>query len=284
MESSNAGEPTLGASIAELINTLKTWGIRVSPSSRLGTMFRVIKSVGPEVGSLAYKIGAQAFIDVSQILHITRDLGQPVTGSEHERLLQEIIKDPTLPQDTGAHSPGRDAQFHLRVAAYATKAGFNPQFEEPDLVCSLDGTQIGLAAKRLKSPENLENLIRGARRQIVESGIPGVIAMETSLAGNEANSPISPRMSRAEFCRRRQAFFEGFARTHRPLINKWIGTTWVRGVILFDTQLHLDYGHEHVPRSYIAALPLCDQNEARRREFVQLFELLRESGHQPGPR
>jgi hypothetical protein len=63
-------------------------------------------------------------------------------------------------------------------------------WEEPDVTCFLDGTKYGLAAKRLKNIQNLQQRIRKAVKQIQCSGLPGLILLDLSLAFNPENRRI----------------------------------------------------------------------------------------------
>jgi hypothetical protein len=106
-------------------------------------------------------------------------------------LVRRMLEDSGLPQDSGAETPGRDAQFELFVAAVCQSAGLEPVgYEEPDVICSLDGVRYAIAAKRVKSLGSLDKRVKKAAEQIQRASLPGIIAVETCVLLNRNNERI----------------------------------------------------------------------------------------------
>jgi hypothetical protein len=55
----------------------------------------------------------------------------------------------------------------------------------------VEGTRIGIAAKRIKSESQVKKRIPKAAKQIETSGLPGVIAIDTSIGLNPNNERIT---------------------------------------------------------------------------------------------
>lgn len=127
---------------------------------------------------------AKRAVQDSMILGFVLDqLGTPMKPSEYWDLLQRSIADPLSPEDRPERTPGRDAQTELFVAAMLKKAGMQPCFKEPDIHCCVqDGREIAIAIKRPKNPFSVRDNLLRARSQIDDAGMPGVIALDMSVA------------------------------------------------------------------------------------------------------
>jgi hypothetical protein len=101
-----------------------------------------------------------------------------------------LRKDLALPEDELRDTPGRNYQFQLYVAALCTKAGLATRHEEPDVTCDVDGTTFGIAAKRLKTIKSLEDNLKEAAKQISDVGLPGIIALDLTVAQNPTNRRV----------------------------------------------------------------------------------------------
>lgn len=113
------------------------------------------------------------------ILEMLREsLEEPAVRERIER----TISDPLLMKDQNIHTPGRDSQAELYIAARCVMGGLNVDFQEPDLIVSCPTGDLGVAVKRVKSHAKVERNIRNAGRQIQKSGIDGFICLDlTSL-------------------------------------------------------------------------------------------------------
>jgi hypothetical protein len=87
-----------------------------------------------------------------------------------------------MPSDGPQQSSARDFQFESFVAAVAELSGYRIRFDEPDMVVQNDICTFGIAAKRPRSSRTIEKNCRKAVRQIQQSGIPGIVALDVSLA------------------------------------------------------------------------------------------------------
>lgn len=133
-------------------------GFEPSPSSRFGKMERIMS--GPEfipANHPDFESALEAERDITEFAFIFDNAEAFAGSAEFEFQLRRAMKDSVLPQDNAVDSPGRDAQFHLYVAAICQKAGMSPEFAEPDLVCKVDGCNLGLRRNGSRMPQDSRN-------------------------------------------------------------------------------------------------------------------------------
>lgn len=88
-----------------------------------------------------------------------------------------FFKDPLTPN--GSFSQGRNFLFEHYIGARFSAAGCEVRQAEPDFICKRDEQRFGVAAKKLKIG-NLEPRISKAKKQIMGSGLPGIIVLDLS--------------------------------------------------------------------------------------------------------
>jgi hypothetical protein len=64
-------------------------------------------------------------------------------------------------------------------------------YAEPDITCVAKGIKFGIAAKRLKSIEQFDERIKEGAGQLRRANLPGIVAIELTLAHNPSNSPVT---------------------------------------------------------------------------------------------
>ena len=70
-----------------------------------------------------------------------------------------------------------NTQFELYVGAVLALGGVSSHLAEPDLTFRYLGLTTGIAAKRVRSPAQLEKRVKGAVKQIQRTGTPGFVAV-----------------------------------------------------------------------------------------------------------
>jgi hypothetical protein len=153
-----------------------------------------------------------------------------------------LLKDRALPQDD-SDSIGRDTQVELFVAAICKSAGLTPvAFEEPDVTCTFNGIKFGIAAKRLKSINSMRSRLKGATKQIKRSQLPGIVAVDASVALNPKNEalvvPDPQNFGRDHY----NPFWQQYTHYHFDDLRKWISGGDVRGILFQDHHLIKDWG------------------------------------------
>ncbi|RJP40638.1 MAG: hypothetical protein C4547_02185 [Phycisphaerales bacterium] len=156
------------------------------------------------------------------------------------RKLKTLIKDSVMPESDRKNSKGRDVQFELYVAAVCYASDLTPvDFEEPDVTCRVNGMKFGIAAKRVKNAEKLEDRVADGANQIQRSRLPGVIALDTCLAFNPDNARIPVQIADAEFGRLySRAISAHFSPFYAKLQDRVRGKG-VCGIVIHDHQLRL---------------------------------------------
>lgn len=104
------------------------------------------------------------------------------SSNRWEKRLSQLVGGSACAVDEKKHSSPRDFQFETFVGAVFKLSGFDVAFDEPDIVVSDNAQCIGIAAKRLRSLKRLEKNCKKASQQIINSGRPGLIAIDISHA------------------------------------------------------------------------------------------------------
>lgn len=261
---------------ALITDKLHEIGIIPHTQSRISRMQRVVcdPEGNPRVlkkDDVNIEIAIESLRDIQQLSFILEHLIVDPDSLAY-RKLRRALKDSTLPQEDEKQSFGRDTQFELYIAAICIKAELVPvNFAEPDVRAFLKEQQFGIAAKRLKSIGNLEKNIRNAGNQIRDSGLPGIIALDTCVAFNNENERIVAPLSGSEFGKRYGEFFRIFIDEYNPRIQEWVRAKGVRGIIFHDHQLRADKEHGWTLQSMTFSLSTARKNQRRGREF-QAFD------------
>lgn len=251
-------------------------GKNVNPSSRIGRMHSVLcKSLAPEGGIInvndpQFLVAREAVKDLQILSFIFDNLPE----SSHPSLkakLRLLIKDSVLPQADEAESQGRDIQHELFVAAVAAAAGMNPQLAEPDVLASIDKLEFGIAAKRIKSLENLENNIRSAANQIHDSGRLGLIAIDIAAAMHPSNDPILRPVTPELFDRAAENLRQGFVREYEHQIREACRGKEVRGIIVHDHHVTPDPSNGWGLNGFHFPISCSKGNQRRDKEFGRIY-------------
>ncbi|MFH1924775.1 MAG: hypothetical protein ABIP48_33415 [Planctomycetota bacterium] len=190
------------------------------------------------------------------------------TDSKFRELIKNVLNDSVLPQDNRNQSKGRDFQFELFVAAICQNAGLTPvEREEPDVTCTVDRVKYGIAAKRVKSAGNLRKRIQKGADQIQKAGLPGIIALETSLLFNQDNVRISLPISDAQFGPLYEQALRNHIERYQDKIQEWVRGKGVRGVVFHDQQVRFDPTGEWSLAGMTMTLSTAQLNQRRNREF-----------------
>lgn len=151
--------------------------------------------------------------------------------------LARSLSDSVHPADSGACSPGRDAQFELFLAAIATRAGLTVRESGDagaDWILSAPTGRWSLEAKRIKSFNQMGKRFKEGASQIVKSGIGGVIAMDISLACNPNSEPLPKFLTDVAIDAVDEERMNAFVKEHMPSILRWVGSANVGFALLHD--------------------------------------------------
>jgi hypothetical protein len=214
-------------------------------ASRLMQMYRALSRGYVPFGDPNFPAALEAERDMQQLGFIFSRVNPCRDHPVFRALLDRLLSDSVLPQDDRKESEGRDAQFELYIAALCQNAGLSPvAYEEPDVTCMVDGIKFGVAAKRIKSLSQLEKHVRKGAKQIQRSGLPGVVALELSLALNPNNLPVVSQTQSAWFETIEQLAAHQFFAERQNRIHDWVDGKGVRAVVVFDFKIRVRPGPE----------------------------------------
>ena len=271
MDGSNTMQRTRAENASFVVAAVRELGIEPHPQSRLMQMHRVLTKateiIQPDDPDFDTALEAERDM---QLLGFVFD--QPKVRDDHsdfQFLVKRMLNDSVLPQDNRTRSEGRDTQFELFVAAICQAAGFSPvNYQEPDVTCTVQGVQIGVAAKRVKSEAQVKKRIPKAAKQIQTSGLLGVIALDTSVALNPNNERITKPIPDEQFVHLYREAITRFLRRYDERIRVWVRNRGVLGIIVHDHQVRLETDADWSLSSMTMRFCTAEAEEARR-----LFEL-----------
>lgn len=253
-------------------NEIESLGVKIPPSSRWGQIKRLYEAAE---GSLIpkdhpdYQFALEAERDVQMMAFVFDHIGDLKADPEFLVQLKKTVQDSPLPQEDRENSDGRNAQFHLYLAAICKKADMVPRFAEPDLICHSEKTAFAVAAKRIKNIDRLEERIRSARDQIVKAKLPGVIILDITLAINRENARPDLPYSDDDFVRLCQRELNAFIDTKIEKIRQMLRGTEVRGIIL-EASIVVHSADAKGEPTFIAlthGVPTVQHNRSRQLQF-----------------
>lgn len=257
-----------------VLEQIQSWGVVVPPASRLVLMQRALSRNDPVPPSESgFEVVLEAERDLG-ILGFVFDQANRIEDREgFLRCVRKVVKDPVLPQENLEKSDGRDAQFEMLVGAVCQKAEMHPvRFDEPDVTCVFDGVKYGIAAKRLKNAGNIDSRVKKAIEQIGRSGLPGVIALDVSVALNRDNLRITECLPHENFGQLLQDEIGRFREKHALEIMGRVGSVPAIGVLFMYHQVRMWTPTEWGLDTMTCPLGLIGDTAKGDKEFRMLWE------------
>lgn len=165
-----------------LKTALDQFGITIHPQSRVSLFEQRLRRLGGRGIDQAVRDHnfdwtefTEGNRDVIEISFICEKL-MPLFPDEMKSGLKAVISGAPLPSGD-ANTVARDIQFQLYVTARLAHSGFPLKLHEPDLVFAYEGSEYGIAAKRISSAKQLKKRIKEAVYQLEKAGIKGFIAL-----------------------------------------------------------------------------------------------------------
>lgn len=231
---------TRGDNATYIIEQVRHLGLEPHPSSRLMQMHRVLNSGFIPFEDPRFPTALEAERDLQQLGFVFDQLKAHRDDHEFKFLVKQALNDSVLPQKDREQSVGRNFQFHLYLAAVCQNAGLHPVgYEEPDVSCTIDGRQFGIAAKRVKSLHKVKGHIKKAADQIFRTSRPGIIALELSLAWNPDNRPIISQLQSQMYVAISVLKASQLFDKYHENIHRWVHGCGVLAVLVFDFSIRL---------------------------------------------
>ncbi len=256
----------------DCVRRIESLGVRCAPDSRYGRMVSALRKGKIEPEDSDFAVALEAIRDVRVTQYALAALMDAVAGDSLADKAKLLVKDDPLPQDSPLNSPGRDIQCELYVASVCAKAGMRPRLVEPDIVCDVNDKTFCIAVKRIKNESKFEARFRDGARQIAETGIPGFIAIDVSIAFNPANLPLVGdvdiyTMQIAHRQARRLSVDQ-----HHERMKEWLRGREIRGLLIVDHVLRYDQSdNDWYLESMTYAVPFTQHNQRRSREFDAFY-------------
>ncbi len=254
-----------------VIEHIKALGLPLNSQSRFMKMYSIwtnpaglIQPNNPE-----FETALEAERDLQVLAFVFEQADIHSTDDEFQRLVVKALKDSPLPQEDRNNSKGRDAQFELFVAAICQNAGMLPIFrEEPDVICHAGDIKFAIAAKRIKNVARLEQHVRKAAGQIKETGLPGIIALETSMALNRNNERVTTPIPDEMFGPLYNEAINRFVNDFYDKFKHWIRKKGVRCIVIHDQQVWHKPNGELSLQGMTKFVNPASKNNRRKRDFA----------------
>jgi hypothetical protein len=208
----------------------------LSAPRRLVNLHRILQCSFIPFDDPDFRPALEALHDLHQLRFIFEELRDHRDTTAFKNVAKHMVNDSSLPQDD-ENSPGRDYQFHLYLAAICHKAGLVPlRYDEPDIVCTVEGAKFGIAAKRIKSQNVLSigKHLKKAAKQLAGQSLPGIIAVDLTLSRNPTNAPMMSRVQGQLFPLISDARGRQFCEQHKEKIRRWIAGVYVQAILLVE--------------------------------------------------
>jgi hypothetical protein len=238
-------ERSLSDAAAFVVGCVRALGLKAE-ASRLSQFYDVLHNLDGtskgmiEPGDPGFQIACEALRDLTQLEFVFDQADLASESQEIRPKVKLVVKDPALPQHGSPESLGRDAQTELFVFGACRKAGLNPSFQEPDMVCILDDQPLALAVKRVKNMRQLVKRIKEGARQITRAGDYGIIFVDVVIAMNPKNHRVIARVPDAAFGLTWGELLRRLVDKHYTGIQRAIHNQRVLGVILHDHWVRMD--------------------------------------------
>ena len=204
----------------------------IGRENRIARLCRITRAsagstVGP--GESAYLELVQSLKDVQEYWLIVEVLGERLLNEPFREVLVRSFRDSALPKDSSSHTPGRDAQFELFIAAIAARASLSVERVSDDGADWIVSTKVekwSIEAKRITSLNRLEDAVRKAASQVGSSEeVGGAMVIDISVAVNPTHEPVRRHVPADEL--RRIIGWRGkqFRAQELGRLSNWIGAT-----------------------------------------------------------
>lgn len=161
---------------------LQDWGLKLSPTGRIASyrdlLRESVKRDPPYAPQRDLERLSFVLLEISEIIEVVEALETP--SPRALRRLALLVKGGIHPDDETS-SPGRDAQYELRLHAFSRGKGVPCLVGDPDLRLRWEGTTVPLEAKRPGSLKSLDDRYRKALRQLDPYPQGGIVAISLDL-------------------------------------------------------------------------------------------------------
>lgn len=175
---------------AYIVDRVADLGIDVRPGSRLLRMRNTLQRGYIPYEDPEFPIALEAIRDMYQLQLIVDTMDDFRDDPKFLANVERLLKDSAIPQEGNDNTPGRNYQFQMYLAAICLRSNLAVTHGEPDVTCVAEGIKFAIAAKRLKKFKQLKDRIKDGIDQIERASLPGIIAIDLTMAWNTKNQPV----------------------------------------------------------------------------------------------
>lgn len=189
-------------------------GLGINPASRIARHEALLRRIQADA--------RLAKTSWRELMHGTRDLFEllyicDVLAVRHlealRAVLRALLKGCEVP-DHEASSGARDFQFQTLLGAQFVAGGLHVEFEEPDFRFTLDGQQYGVAAKRVRSSNQIARRVKEGGEQLRRQGLAGFVALNVDALIQPAGKFLDVRQHDPDFTLAARALLDAFQDKH----------------------------------------------------------------------
>jgi hypothetical protein len=248
-----------------LVQRLRSAGVDINPSSRLAAYVRELEAIIP----LQYRTPPEemlrrchrSLIEVEDLAEAVEAVSSSPEIVGWHGLAEECVGGAFLREDDARNVRPRNAQFELVLASLLRRAGYLPEFAEPDVLVKIVGHEVAIAAKRPSSRAKVQKLAKEGAAQIIDRNLQGLVAVDMSVVAN----PLNKHLVSTNFAAAQRFVVEQARRLAQHVagtIGVRFGTTHVFGAITRFTlpvweprQRHLSFANQW---TIVALVPPSD--------------------------
>lgn len=168
------------AAYEEALARLESWGIRISPSSRLRVYATWLRRLTEDPSNHGSRRDLEGFAfclrEINEVTEIVQSFGSP-PSPEAVRKLGWLHKGSVHP-DEGSDSRPRDFQYELALFALLQQRSVGARLGEPDLTIEVGGLMLPVEAKR---PRGRSSVAEALEQGIAQAGEGGIAALSLDL-------------------------------------------------------------------------------------------------------
>ncbi len=242
-----SGRRPLAETVEQVKGLIERLEMRVPPSSRVGRLVRFADQLmrerpkrwpaDPKVSRLVF----YCMLELESLASILSQFQATDRSRTTQLKLRTLILGEVLPEDDRDRTPGRDVQWELELFSIMRRGGLRPRFDEPDLVVQVQGLELGIAAKRVKSWKKAQERVSEAGEQIVRSKRPGIVALEfTSISSDPPGFLVIENLDR--FIEARNEWWNKMLKANRDTQMGKVDNTYVWGLLFTSKSVALVRG------------------------------------------
>lgn len=211
------------AKVDSVVEALKTYDIKVSSSSSVGSLFAKVRHLNKQHTENSGDYDSVKFFASIEALWIAEALEMAIGVPGAREAIRRIVGS-EMNLSGRESSQGKDALWELDVFRRLRLGGADARFDEPDVVVPLsDGLgDYGIACKKVYLESGVAGALEYGCSQLKKAGLPGVVAFNLDELMDEKAVLRAPTRAalHAEVARRTQGFISRHVTDFQRMIDQ----------------------------------------------------------------